>query len=363
VTTAEWRTAIASALAARERLRRAHNAMGATVRDGKGGIHPNRKAKWNRYRAQEFLPASRRIEARICELREEFLPAGLKTAARDIVKGGKLTLPAGAAWRERVALLEAATVVFAPEDAQTRIIVPASCAEAAAPPQEALDAADISPGGAKAMLAPDPTEDFTGYTEVDPNDRYAVAASAVTVTALQRNEDAYVYKDRGTGHFDGFSHNVDYKNTATSAYSLLIFWALANVVNDAKAWDNANAEVILCNAYGNSPTLYIRNEETGTQSGQTVSNNTQYYNTISRESGGTTVTMYVYSNPSRTTLVGSKSVSVTGSRKYRFIFAANSYNDGKTYTVSAVIANLDLGEAAGIIPIVMHHLTKNIKAG
>jgi len=128
-----------------------------------------------------------------------------------------------------------------------------------------------------------------------------------------------------------------------------------------KAWETGTSQALSGHFYPTN--FYIKNWETGSQSAQTISQGTQYYNTISRESGGTTVTMYIYNNSSRTTLVGSKSVGMTGSRTYRYIFAANSFNDENTATVSATVANLDLGEAAGIIPIVMHHLTKNIKAG
>ena len=52
-------------------------------------------------------------------------------------------------------------------------------------------------------------EDFTGYTEVDPNTRIAVIASKVTWTALAKNEDAYVYKDFG----------ADIKNILTVGHS------------------------------------------------------------------------------------------------------------------------------------------------
>jgi hypothetical protein len=354
---ATWKAEIAKALAVREKLRRAHNAMGATVVDGKGNLRPDRAEAWRRYRAEQFLPASRRIEARICELRDA-VPDAVKAQARGIVKAGKLALPAGAAWAERMALLEAASIVFGPGDAESLVIVPANCKEAVEPTQEHLDAADISPTGAKVELPLDPTENFTTYTELDTAGRYAVLAGTITVTGLTRQdgEDERVYKDFTANHFDGFSHNLDYKTTALTGAGCGCAWAIANSIHSNNYW-YGNALLAL-SVFPIGTNLYVSNRESQAYSSQAITTGTQYYLTISRAAAGTTLTLYVYDDAARTSLVASKSVTVTAGNKYRYLFAANGNNDGLAGTaISAVIANLDIGEAGGgtIIPIIEHH--------
>ena len=61
-----------------------------------------------------------------------------------------------------------------------------------------------------------PTEDFTTYTEADPNNHLSETSSRVTAAALIRNESAYVYKDFGADHFDDFTHDFDMRCTAYS---------------------------------------------------------------------------------------------------------------------------------------------------
>ena len=56
-------------------------------------------------------------------------------------------------------------------------------------------------------------EDFTTYTEVDPNSRITVSSTKVTWASVQRDEDAYVYKDKGVNYFD---ENDLLKGTITS---------------------------------------------------------------------------------------------------------------------------------------------------
>jgi len=343
MTNAEWTAEIAKALAAREKLRRAHNATGETVADAKGKLRPDRRGEWDRYRSEGFLPASRRIEARICELRDD-IPTSVLAQARRLVEAGKLVPPTGK-WAERMALLEAASVAFGLGDAESELIVPANCAEAIAPDQATLDAADIAPQGTPVALPPDPAEDYTGYTKQDANGRYTVAANQLTVTGLTQQEDAWLYKDRGANHFDGFSHNVDAKQAAVLSYGGCDCWGLSNVVEDAQYWhDNYSAAL---DVPFSGALLYMCNRETRSYSGQAITTGVPYYLTISRAAGGTTVTLYIYTDAARTSLLASKSVSVAGANKYRYLFGTNSVNSGVAgRTISALLANLDIGEAA-----------------
>ena len=50
-------------------------------------------------------------------------------------------------------------------------------------------------------------QNFTTFTEVDPNTRISKTATRVTWTDITKPEDAYVYKDMTADYFDGdFTH-------------------------------------------------------------------------------------------------------------------------------------------------------------
>ena len=82
-------------------------------------------------------------------------------------------------------------------------------------------------------------ENFTTFIETDPNSRIAVTSSKVTWTSLSRNEDAYVYKDKGEDYFDGdFSHLITVKMTAGVKDGRVYLWGLTNEIDDMKAIDD-----------------------------------------------------------------------------------------------------------------------------
>ena len=46
-------------------------------------------------------------------------------------------------------------------------------------------------------------EDFTTYTEVDTAGRLTVTSDTITIENLDRDEDSYIYADKGADFFDG----------------------------------------------------------------------------------------------------------------------------------------------------------------
>ena len=91
-------------------------------------------------------------------------------------------------------------------------------------------------------------EDFTAFTEVDPNSRFVATASRITFTGLQRDETAYVYKDKGVDFFDGdFEHQFNVHITAGSGASpnaLNEVWALGNVLDDRKGIQDGGGDLL-----------------------------------------------------------------------------------------------------------------------
>jgi hypothetical protein len=98
-------------------------------------------------------------------------------------------------------------------------------------------------------------ENFLSYIEVDPNNHLSRTAPRVTFTGLIRNEDAYVYKDKGVGHFGDFTHLFhllisNIANLGTGLKTLGTPWCLANNVGDQQLTDTTNGLLIYIESWG-----------------------------------------------------------------------------------------------------------------
>ena len=98
-------------------------------------------------------------------------------------------------------------------------------------------------------------ENFTTYTEVEPDNILTVIASRVTCVNLDRDIDAYVWDDKGAGHFGDFEHLFTVFTDASecTSSSLSHAWMLGNTVNDGNA---VNGLHFICNV-GASQIYYI----------------------------------------------------------------------------------------------------------
>jgi len=139
-----------------------------------------------------------------------------------------------------------------------------------------------------------------------------------------------VQTDQGCGanHFAaGFTHLVDVKPTAVVAGCRVAWWALANVVDDMKALRVASADHLWAYFEAinvNVPLIYLQ-EEYGAGSyydgSVNLATGTQYYIKIVRDEtiGNGTLTLYIYSNAARTSLVDTLSVALHAKVDFQFI--------------------------------------------
>ena len=196
-------------------------------------------------------------------------------------------------------------------------------------------------------------QDYTDCTEVDVPARVAVAASQLTITDLDCDEEVYVYKDFGVDYFGGdfefqFSFNVS--ATATNSYGYL--WGLANAVDDLRATSITNdldCHVLYCIIVAGDCFLRFREYNGGSSvvsDVMTLSVSTDYYVTISRdESVGTygTITLSVYTDSDRTVhATGSPEVvTLTEKQNFRYLYAMSAYKSGLSgKDISGTISNL-----------------------
>ena len=198
------------------------------------------------------------------------------------------------------------------------------------------------------ISAPPTTEDFTTYTENDPNSDITVTSSRATVDTIRRDVSAYVYKDKGTGYFSGnFEHLTTVKCTASDPDGCFNFWSLWNAIGgeDALRPSNNGIEIMFYRSTGGSTYYILMREWYGNvnyDSYYTINVGTAYYLKIART--GSTLTTKIYSDAARTSLLATLTLNLHQTAAYRYIYAVQSCASSyvPTATISGYSENLHL---------------------
>lgn len=201
------------------------------------------------------------------------------------------------------------------------------------------------------------TEDFTTYTENDPNSKITVTASKIDIAALARPDSARVYKDMTSAHFSGnFEHLFEgYSGSATTDGGSWLAWAVANSTSILSNSTDTSIFVRWYQESGTDVRFYI-----GCAGGQagvlSLNQNTVYYIKVKRnEAVGTfgTAYVYVYSDSGRTTLVGSNSIAlVTALYDYQYIYGFANMGGAAGFFFTGYLQNLNLQETPAASPVV-----------
>lgn len=182
-------------------------------------------------------------------------------------------------------------------------------------------------------------EDLTTYTEVDPSADLTVIAASVTFDTIQRQVLAYVRKDGGVGHYTDFEHlaQIFYSMNNDAKCGIIAYSNGENTANGIITTGNAGLVTMWDNAR-----LYLYNRAATDFDGTVaLTISTDYWITIKRT--GTTGTVKLYSDSSRTVLVDTLSATVD-STAYRYIYALMSWGASDNRDMSGVTSNLDLQE-------------------
>jgi hypothetical protein len=166
-------------------------------------------------------------------------------------------------------------------------------------------------------------EDLSTYFEIDSNAKVTVTSSAVSISGATDNTLYSLYKDKGANFFDAL--DIDFaivQNNTVSTDSALGFslnnnsspstYTIGATSSDALnivAYWYANQRLYLTKDWVNGGGIYY-----GTTG-------TKVYCTLTRPAGGDTVTLKVYSNSARTTLIDTLTVSGFSGIKWRYIHA------------------------------------------
>lgn len=203
-------------------------------------------------------------------------------------------------------------------------------------------------------------QDFTTYTETDPNGRITVSSSRITWAGLTRNEDAYVYDDKGVNHFDGdFEHLLTFfQDTGWDNNAVVVTWAIANDIDDYKGLiDNLKDSLTLYN----QPSVVVNRLNLVELDGGTtytdqfsVSRTATWllYLKIKRdESVGSfgQIQCFIYSDSGRTNLLDTLSLTLHTSKKdFRYIYGVQSFNTASALAGNGYTENLDLQEPVNV---------------
>jgi len=199
-----------------------------------------------------------------------------------------------------------------------------------------------------------PVEDYTTYTEVDPNNHIFLVGTNHIDATLTREEDAYLYKDRGVDHFQDFAHLVDARSPAyISPFGTVLVWGVSNVVDDAYAWTwGFTVELYAFSSLNYDVRLRTKGGTGGWGSAGVASSTKFSYGTwvyLKIIRSGTSLKCEIYSNAARTNLLETLEVTVGATEAYRYIYACSSWNTGIINTQEVDIENLDLQEAPPVV--------------
>ncbi len=194
-------------------------------------------------------------------------------------------------------------------------------------------------------------EDYSTYTEEDPNADLSVSAGLITVDTIRRDAKAWVVKDFGAGFFTTpLKHNFDIKMTALEEQGLLGTHMLGTIVGTTKDHVDGGDDAVYVRARKGAGVSTFRVVEVaaGVQnSGDnvTIDVGTQYYCTLEISAIGDYTTK-VYSDAARTTVVGSSTVSGTAGLSFRYAYGMAQAEGIGTATASGELAGLEFVDAS-----------------
>lgn len=203
-------------------------------------------------------------------------------------------------------------------------------------------------------------EDLSTYSEVDPNSHISATSSRMTGTNINRNETAYAYYDKGADYFDALDIDFDIKATNLDSNDILGVFGISNTLNHTGAFGKSDIRIAYYKPSSGSTGLYLT---ANTSDNMTISLDTIYYCTLERSAGSANVSLKVYSDAARTTLLDTLAVTLeTASTKHRYIFGISSQYTNNNYAASGYVENVVINAVGGqsVIPIMMAHRRRRI---
>ena len=176
-------------------------------------------------------------------------------------------------------------------------------------------------------------DDYTTFTEVDPNNKITINSSTQITTAADKIPAAYLYKDYGVGVFKGdLEHYLTAKTISNSAYNAWnVCWSLSNEIGAHLEVQEGIGVSVLPYSVDTKPNFCVFKIVGGVRTYSTkfqANHGVYYYLTVIRN--GSTVTCNFYSDSNRTNLLGTRSITSAPTTNYRYIYAFQNQGVGAT---------------------------------
>lgn len=178
------------------------------------------------------------------------------------------------------------------------------------------------------------TEHPSSYAEDDFGSVISRSSSRASASGLETGLTALCYQDYGAGAFNGVEIDFDIKLTSATCsapdeneveHGVLSLSNKHSSLDDSPINDDPMVTFLAEFEDGTRINQYIRLRQNSTGSFYAISMNTTYYCKLQRSANSGTVTLKIYSDAARTTLL--KTLTETGfstSRKWRYIYAIRS---------------------------------------
>jgi len=192
-------------------------------------------------------------------------------------------------------------------------------------------------------------EDFTTYNESDPQGKITVTSTKIDVSDFQQTGTSYVVKDKGADFFDALNINFEMYVDSTSDDYIYLPIGIGNAGNN-NINNFASTDFYMRGSdFAGTCTFQIhRGGVTDASTGLSLS--TLYYCTISRAAGNDTVSIKIYSDSGRSTLVDTISVSGFGTTKWRYLYGFVNRDVSDANRTVGYIQNMEIIEPAAFMP-------------
>lgn len=190
-------------------------------------------------------------------------------------------------------------------------------------------------------------ENFTEYTQVEPDNRVDVQNDTHVAHLAFRNEDSYLYYDYGNDYFDNFTHQFIWESDFAQVNGIGFIWMVSDIADDGKGIDDANGNYLSLSIYRNGGRRLVLRECNGGTLFQSVwlagpLANTLYYTNVSKY--GLDLTAKIYDDPGMTNLVKTLSLTLQNDHKLEYVFGCNTYNSANNLFANQDIYFLWIGK-------------------
>lgn len=173
-------------------------------------------------------------------------------------------------------------------------------------------------------------EDFTTYTEVDPNTKLTVTSNKASGVNVDKDENVYLYYDKGVDIYNKIDIDFEaYIDSGSLGGAIAGMGMSVTAISTTQNFGNSDISVLQRETGAGAHRIALRrgnniaNDEFTTGAADTL-----YYCTLLRTKDSNTVTLKIYSDSNRTSLLDTLSVSGFGtSTKYRYLYGFVNKNE------------------------------------